>query len=162
MAIESPTYFGVVNMLRGLGLKAFDRDGSVLLCSSFSKTLAPGYRVGYLAAGRWHERGLREHFRQQVARVAEAVAKFLPDGIGLSRPRGGFVLWCELPMRVDSIELFKGAHAAGVSVAPGPLFSPQGGCRNFIRLNCGYPWSEKLERSIELLGQLAKRQLAGK
>jgi hypothetical protein len=26
--------------------KAFDRDGRVLLCSSFSKTLAPGYRVG--------------------------------------------------------------------------------------------------------------------
>ena len=26
--------------------KAFDKDGNVLLCSSFSKTLAPGYRVG--------------------------------------------------------------------------------------------------------------------
>src|SRR5581483_1890346 len=31
--------------LRPRCLKAFDRDGGVLLCSSFSKTLAPGFRV---------------------------------------------------------------------------------------------------------------------
>lgn len=178
---------------RPCSLKAFDRDGSVLLCSSFSKTLAPGYRVGYLAAGRWQERalrlkassslacptvttlavgeflrsggydrhlrGLRERFREQVARMGEAVAEFFPEGIGLSRPQGGFVLWCELPAKVDSIKLFKEARGAGVSVAPGPLFSPQGGCRNFVRLNCGYPWSARMERSVELLGQLVKRQV---
>jgi DNA-binding transcriptional MocR family regulator len=33
--------------------KAFDRDGLVLHCSSFSKCLAPGYRVGWAAAGRY-------------------------------------------------------------------------------------------------------------
>jgi DNA-binding transcriptional MocR family regulator len=32
--------------------KAFDRDGDVLHCSSFSKTLAPGYRIGWVVAGR--------------------------------------------------------------------------------------------------------------
>ncbi len=34
-------------------LKAFDRDGLVLHCSSFSKCLAPGYRIGWAAAGRY-------------------------------------------------------------------------------------------------------------
>ena len=33
--------------------KAFDRKGLVLLCSSFSKTIAPGYRVGWIAPGRY-------------------------------------------------------------------------------------------------------------
>lgn len=32
--------------------KRFDGDGRVILCSSFSKTLAPGARVGFVAAGR--------------------------------------------------------------------------------------------------------------
>ena len=32
-------------------LKKYDDKGLVLLCSSFSKTLAPGYRVGWIAAG---------------------------------------------------------------------------------------------------------------
>jgi len=38
---------------RPLPLKAFDRDGLVLYCSSFSKCLAPGYRVGWTLAGRY-------------------------------------------------------------------------------------------------------------
>jgi DNA-binding transcriptional MocR family regulator len=35
--------------------KAFDEAGLVLLCSSFSKTLAPGARVGWCAPGRYLE-----------------------------------------------------------------------------------------------------------
>jgi DNA-binding transcriptional MocR family regulator len=33
--------------------KAFDRKGLVLLCSSFSKDVCPGYRVGWTAPGRF-------------------------------------------------------------------------------------------------------------
>ena len=33
--------------------KTFDRHGLVMHCSSFSKTLSPGYRVGWVAAGRF-------------------------------------------------------------------------------------------------------------
>jgi DNA-binding transcriptional MocR family regulator len=33
--------------------KAYDRDGFVLHCGSFSKSLAPGYRIGWVAAGRY-------------------------------------------------------------------------------------------------------------
>jgi DNA-binding transcriptional MocR family regulator len=40
--------------------KAFDSKGLVMHCSSFSKCLAPGYRIGWVAAGR---------FTQQVARL---------------------------------------------------------------------------------------------
>lgn len=45
---------------RPLPAKAFDRRGLVMHCSSFSKCLAPGYRVGWVAAGR---------FAQQVERM---------------------------------------------------------------------------------------------
>lgn len=35
--------------------KAYDRSGNVLMCSSFSKTLAPGYRIGWVAPGRYQK-----------------------------------------------------------------------------------------------------------
>ncbi|MGC1332298.1 GntR family transcriptional regulator MpaR [Pseudomonas sp.] len=41
-------------------VKRLDRDGLVMHCGSFSKSLAPGYRVGWVAAGR---------FAQQVSRL---------------------------------------------------------------------------------------------
>src|SRR5256885_16253245 len=36
--------------------KAFDRGGQGMLCSSFCKTLAPGYRVGWIVPGRLRDR----------------------------------------------------------------------------------------------------------
>jgi DNA-binding transcriptional MocR family regulator len=34
-------------------IKSFDTTGHVLLCSSYSKTVAPGLRLGWVEAGRW-------------------------------------------------------------------------------------------------------------
>jgi DNA-binding transcriptional MocR family regulator len=34
-------------------IKAFDRAGNVMLCSSFSKCLSPALRIGFVAAGRY-------------------------------------------------------------------------------------------------------------
>ena len=36
-------------------VKAYDQEGLVMHCSSFSKSLAPGYRVGWVAGGRYAE-----------------------------------------------------------------------------------------------------------
>ena len=35
--------------------RSFDREGLVMHCSSFSKSLAPGYRIGWVAGGRYAE-----------------------------------------------------------------------------------------------------------
>ncbi|WP_354004963.1 PLP-dependent aminotransferase family protein [Ramlibacter albus] len=48
--VYAELYFGV---RRPLPAKSFDREGWVMHCSSFSKSLAPGYRVGWVAAGRF-------------------------------------------------------------------------------------------------------------
>jgi DNA-binding transcriptional MocR family regulator len=62
--------------------KAYDHDGNVLLCSSFSKTIAPGYRVGWIAPGRWRQ--AVEHLKY-VGTMANAtlpqlaVADYLAD-----------------------------------------------------------------------------------
>ncbi|MFK0368603.1 PLP-dependent aminotransferase family protein [Enterobacter sichuanensis] len=39
--------------------KAFDQSGNVIYCSSLSKTLAPGWRIGWIAAGRYHTQVLQ-------------------------------------------------------------------------------------------------------
>lgn len=41
---------------RRRAVQSFDTEGQVMLCGSFSKTVAPGLRLGWLAAGRWRER----------------------------------------------------------------------------------------------------------
>jgi len=55
--VYAELYFGA---RRPRPAKAFDKSGLVLHCGSFSKCLAPGYRIGWAAPGR---------FVQQVARL---------------------------------------------------------------------------------------------
>jgi DNA-binding transcriptional MocR family regulator len=58
-------------------------DSHVLLVSSVSKTLAPGYRVGWIAGGRWHDQIVRLKYGQSLAcptLPGMAVAEFLASG----------------------------------------------------------------------------------
>ena len=167
-------------------LRSWDEADRVLRVGSFSKTLAPGYRVGwilpgpryaeavhrqklastvtgatppqlavagYLASGRYekHLRRLRRTFRENVARLRAEVAARFPSGTRLSRPEGGFLLWVRLPDGVDALELHERTHAAGISISPGPIFSPSGGFRSFVRLSAGHPWTDRTEAALDAL-----------
>jgi DNA-binding transcriptional MocR family regulator len=64
-------------------VKAFDSDGLVLTCGSFSKTLAPGWRVGFVLPGRYRESVLLLKFAVSISTSAapqRAVARFLETG----------------------------------------------------------------------------------
>ncbi|HSX59008.1 MAG TPA: PLP-dependent aminotransferase family protein [Tahibacter sp.] len=63
--------------------KAYDEAGLVLHCSSFSKCLAPGYRVGWIAAGREAQRIQRLVLMTTMAAsvpAQTAVLHYLEDG----------------------------------------------------------------------------------
>lgn len=63
--------------------KAMDADGLVLHVSSFSKSLAPGYRVGWVAAGRFAKAVQRQKYSTSLATsvpVQIALAEYLKHG----------------------------------------------------------------------------------
>lgn len=78
--IYGDVYFG---NNRPKSCKTFDESGLVLWCGSVSKTLAPGYRVGWVAPGRYLEKINRLKMYQAVASTTiqqEATAIFLENG----------------------------------------------------------------------------------
>lgn len=73
-------YFG---KQRPLPAKTWDSDGWVMHCSSFSKTLAPGYRVGWVSAGRFSEKITRLKISTTLATsipAQQALASYLVKG----------------------------------------------------------------------------------
>lgn len=63
--------------------KAYDTGGNILLCSSFSKTLAPGLRVGWIAPGKHYDDAIKLKTLLNIATASVnqiAVAKFLQEG----------------------------------------------------------------------------------
>ena len=174
---------------RPKALRAFDTNDRVMYCSSFSKTLAPGFRVGWAVPGRHmatvkqakmattiataaplqmaiseflkkggydhHLRRLRRAYSFNIARMTDAIGEYFPAGTRATRPKGGFVLWIELPGKVDALKLYHLALEQNIGIAPGPIFSSTQTFSNFIRLNGGYPWSVRIEDALRTLGQLA-------
>jgi DNA-binding transcriptional MocR family regulator len=170
-------------------LYSFDRAGWTMLCSSYSKTVSPGLRVGFIMPGRFyqevfrlkiatslatstlpqlvlakflqsggyehHLRGLRKAFAAQVGRLIQAVGEYFPDGTKATRPQGGYVVWVELPERVNAVRLHQAALQHNISIAPGPIFSDRPEYGHYIRLNCGYPYSPQIDTALATLGQIA-------
>jgi DNA-binding transcriptional MocR family regulator len=63
--------------------KAFDQQGLVLHCGSFSKSLAPGYRVGWCVPGRFRQAVERAKLMTSIATsvpAQEGIAEYLRQG----------------------------------------------------------------------------------
>ncbi len=174
---------------RPVPVKSFDRTGNVLLCSSFTKTIAPGYRVGYIVPGRYrtrverlklltsiatatptqmaiaeflanggydrHLRNLGRAYARRIALLGEAIGHYFPEGTRVTRPKGGFTLWVEMPEEVDALKLYDGALERGITITPGPVFSASGKFTNCVRLNAAF-FSERDEGAVRTLGEIAK------
>ncbi len=68
---------------RPLPFSALDTHDNVIYCGSFSKTLAPGYRIGWIATGRHMARVLETKFATSLATpvlTQVALATFLSNG----------------------------------------------------------------------------------
>jgi DNA-binding transcriptional MocR family regulator len=92
----------------------------------------------------------RARLREQRDRLAAAVAERLPDW-SFRLPGGGLALWCRLPLPLASA-LTAEAESRGVALAPGPVFSVEGGYEHFVRI----PWTRPAEELEEAVGRLAE------
>lgn len=176
-------------------LKCFDKNHNVIYCNSFTKTVSPGLRVGwvvheklhteleynkyvlnlssgttaqhviaeYLKTGK-HDRFLqsvRHRYANQMAHIIERIRELFPVDTRVTQPRGGFILWLELPKHVDTLELLEYALRAGVSFMPGVLFSASGKYKNCIRLNCARDWRGCQDLALQRLADLCHQAVNG-
>ena len=191
--IEDDTYGDLVDTDQPLStLKHWDRTDNLIYCASLNKTLAPGMRLGWISAGRWHERvemlkhtqsrgcetlsqlavsafmktpsyerylrRLRKTLTQQRQQMSAAILRYFPAGTCVSNPRGGTLLWVELPPRYSSMVLFQEALSAGIQISPGDIFSNTKRFDHFVRIGCGAPYSPRIDEALATLGQILKNQ----
>lgn len=108
-------------------------------------------------------------YRRHVERLRERLAKARPLAVSALRATGvgidnssceGYFLWGRLPQPVDWRRLDSAARAAGILLAPGPMFSLTGGAAQYLRINTAYAadptWlrflAEQCERGLEGAG----------
>lgn len=183
--IYGELYFGET---RPSNCRDFSDTGNILSCSSFSKTLAPGFRIGWIVPGKYtkqvikykrltsaatttlsqlaiahfvqtgayqrHLKKLRYTFKQQLYTMRQSIARHFPAGTRISHPDGGFVLWVQLPIKIDTLALAERAMDEKISIAPGMMFSVSNQYTHFLRLCAGFVWSDEAENGVKRLGEL--------
>ncbi|MGK7952690.1 MAG: PLP-dependent aminotransferase family protein [Xenococcaceae cyanobacterium] len=129
---------------------------------NYSSAIAPQLTVAaFLANGGYdrHLRKLRHAYRSQMQHTLQAIYEYFPTDTKVTQPQGGHILWLELPPQFNSMRLYQQAYQQNISIAPGVIFSASESYGNCLRLNCGIPWSDSLEKAIAKLGVLSKQQL---
>jgi len=171
--------------------KAFDKNGLVLYCSSISKSVAPGFRVGWVCPGLYRAKieDLKSFTNVSASSIAQAsVAQFLstgaydrhirqlrkiyaghvewfqckikqhfPTGTLVSDPKGGYILWVELPVHCNTGAMFAEAIEKKVSFLPGKLFSSTAKYSHCLRINCSVSINSDIEQALQRLGEIALR-----
>lgn len=191
--IEDDTYGDLVDTEFPLStLKHWDRHDNLIYCASLNKTLAPGIRLGWISAGRWHERvemlkhtqtrgceamsqlavsafmktasyerylrRLRKTLTEQRQQMSAAILRYFPAGTRVTEPRGGTLLWVELPRSLSAMTLFHDALKVGIQITPGDIFSNAKRFGHCVRIGCGTPFSPRIDEALKTLGQLLANQ----
>lgn len=178
------SFDGTVN----LPIKAFDKLGTVIWCSSFSKTLASGFRVGWASVGKYKASYIKQraiesfgvnlpiqhmiadfimsgHYKRHLSHVRRMLSinvnqyrqilysAIRNDGLIVSKPEGGMVLWCYVP-NLNSERLQKLASEHNIGIRIGSEFSLTNLYREYFRINIGYTLNDKLEQQLLTLCRL--------
>ena len=137
------------------------RVAQLKMATNIATSVLPQLAIAsFLESGGYdrHLRTIRRAYAQKVTQMAQAVLHYFPAGTRVTSPAGGFVIWVQMPEEVDSLVLYQRALAAGITLAPGYIFSASPKYRNFIRLNAAY-MNFAGERALARLGEMAGRDV---
>jgi DNA-binding transcriptional MocR family regulator len=100
--------------------------------------------------------GCARCWRRNASAWPRRLGDYFPAGTRTTLPAGGLHLWVEVP-GVSSARLFEAALEERILVTPGTLFSNTGRFENYLRLGCGWPYSQRIDDALKTLGRIAAR-----
>lgn len=98
-------------------------------------------------------------YAKKARMMGDAIAKYFPEEVAVTKPEGGMFMWAELPETVDAEELFAAAVEKKVAYVAGTHFYAEGGHKNTLRLNFTMESDERIEAGIRRLGELLGQEV---
>lgn len=126
------------------------KQGADLQCNTLSQVFAAEYMKKY---------NLDEHildiisvYKNRRDLMINSMKAYFPKDVKYTHPVGGLFTWCELRSDLDAAEILEDALKEKVAFVPGTSFFPNGGKKNFFRLNYSNMNEEKIVEGIKRLG----------
>lgn len=104
-----------------------------------------------------HISKIKDAYRSQREKMVEAIEKYFPASVKMTKPEGGMFLWGELPDGLSSMDLFDLAIKENVAIVPGRPFYVDDTIQNTFRLNYSNVDPDLIEEGIKRLADAIKK-----
>lgn len=120
----------------------------------------------YLAGEPWQDqvKTFRELYHERRDSLLEALETMMPEGVGWTRPGGGFYSWVTLPEDLDAGAMLPRAVTARVAYVPGTAFysgptKATAQARSSLRLSYCYPEPDRIREGVRRLAAVVEEEL---
>lgn len=131
------------------------KQGADLQCNTLSQVFAAEYMNKYNLDD--HIAEIISVYKRRRDLMINSIKEHFPKDIKYTYPVGGLFTWCELRSDLDAAEILQEALKEKVAFVPGSSFFPNGGKKNFFRLNYSNMNEERIVEGIERLGTVLKK-----
>ena len=102
-----------------------------------------------------HVRRVRGLYARRQRVMLETLGRSMPDGVTWKEPRGGQMVWIELPCAGDAV--FRAACDAGIAYTPGRAFHTDGQGGDALALSFALMPAARIVEGIERLAAIVRR-----
>ena len=102
--------------------------------------------------------GVRHSLKGKRDAMLTALGEYFPPSCKWTAPKGGMMIWVDLPDHADSWDLLDKAVDVGVKYNPGPIFRADRSGRNSLRLTYSHNSPAEIDEGIEKLAILFDKE----
>lgn len=128
------------------------KQGADLQCNTLCQISSAKFMEQYKLDD--HIAKIVEVYRVRRNLMIDSMKKYFPKDVKFTFPEGGLFTWVELREDLDSSKIMEDALKEKVAYVPGASFFPNGGKKNFFRLNYSNMTNEKIIEGIKRLGNV--------
>ncbi len=131
------------------------KQGADLQCNTLVQMATAEYMQKYDL--NQHILKIIEVYKNRRNLMLNSIKEYFPKGIKYTYPVGGLFTWVELREDLDAAVIMEDALKENVAYVPGGSFFPNGGKKNYFRLNYSNMSEEKIVEGIKRLGKVLNK-----
>jgi 2-aminoadipate transaminase len=145
---------GLIERLIGSGLRSMSGGVNPLMANILAAYCQQGLLEPHIAQ-------LGQVYRERRDAMLDALAVQMPEGVGWTRPGGGFFIWLTLPEPLHAAAVAAQARNAKVLIPVGDPFFAEAAPGQHLRLAFSYVTPDKIRDGIGTLGEILRLTTVG-
>lgn len=131
------------------------KQGADLQCSTISQRETALFMETFNLND--HIENIKAVYKNRRDLMLKTMKDNFPKEILYTYPKGGLFTWVELREGIDASEVLKEALKENVAFVPGASFFPNGGHKNYFRMNYSNMCEDKIIEGVKRLGKVLQK-----